>query len=189
MYSTTDKIIWLPASDYVLHYRDAEKFIGYCRSCAQYHTSWACPPFDFDTDAYLAGYRNVMIVATKLTLRLRKTNDREAKRASQAMIRQERKRLDAALLSMERHYPGSRSCFAGTCLLCEGETCTRPAGLPCRHPERIRPSLESLGFDIGRTCSEMLHIDLAWGKAGELPEYYTLVSGFFTNYDMDSVLW
>lgn len=189
MYSTTDKIIWLPASDYVLRYRDAEKFIGYCRSCAQYHTSWACPPFDFDTDAYLAGYRNVMIVATKLTLRLRKTNDHEAKQASQAMIRQERKRLDAALLRMERHYPGSRSCFAGTCLLCEGETCTRPASLPCRHPERIRPSLESLGFDIGRTCSEMLHIDLAWGKAGELPEYYTLVSGFFTDYDMDSVIW
>ncbi len=54
-------------------------------------------------------------------------------------------------------------------------------GTPCRHPEKVRPSLEAFGFDIAKTLSELFNIELLWGKDGKLPEYLVLVSGFFHN--------
>ena len=104
--------------------------------------------------------------------------------------------------------------FAGTCMLCgdpcypddalseqevlsgSGETCwrdgcTRRRGLPCRHPGKVRPSLEAFGFDLVNTARELFGIELQWGggKAGgdgyvtgghdsnivSVPEYYVLV--------------
>lgn len=58
---------------------------------------------------------------------------------------------------------------------------------PCRHPELVRPSLEACGFDIGRTTSELFGIELKWGADGKMPEYLTLVCGFF--HDGDGVVW
>lgn len=55
--------------------------------------------------------------------------------------------------------------------------------MPCRHPEKVRPSLEAFGFDISRTLSELFGIRLLWGKDGVIPEYLTLVCGFFHNAD------
>ena len=51
----------------------------------------------------------------------------------------------------------------------------------------MRPSLEACGFDIARTTSELFGIDLKWGSEGRIPEYLTLVCGFFHN--ADSVIW
>lgn len=55
------------------------------------------------------------------------------------------------------------------------------ATAPCLHPDKVRPSLEAFGFDIGRTLSELFGIRLLWGKDGILPEYLMLVSGLFHN--------
>lgn len=62
---------------------------------------------------------------------------------------------------------------------------------PCRYPDRIRPSLESLGFDIGKTASELLGIELKWSEPGSsgLPEYFTLVSGFFSSRPANDGSW
>jgi len=56
----------------------------------------------------------------------------------------------------------------------------RATGKPCISPERVRPSLESLGFDVSLISAELLNIEMKWSKNGILPEYFTLVSGFFS---------
>lgn len=79
----------------------------------------------------------------------------------------------------------------------EPATCARKGhapgseGRPCRYPDRIRPSLESLGFDIGKTASELLGIELKWSEPGSsgLPEYFTLVSGFFSSRPANDGSW
>lgn len=88
----------------------------------------------------------------------------------------ERKRTDDLLLELEKTHNG-RAFFPGSCLLCS--SCTRAEGKPCLYPERVRPSLEACGFDIGKTSSELLNIELKWGEHGKMPEYLTLVSGIF----------
>ena len=57
----------LPAAEYIAVYRDARRFGACCRACPNYGRSWTCPPFDFDVDDYLAGYRTALIIATKIT--------------------------------------------------------------------------------------------------------------------------
>jgi hypothetical protein len=47
-------------------------------------------------------------------------------------------------------------------------------------PEEIRPPFKAFGFDIGKTPAELLKIGMKWSHNGVLPEYFTLVSGFFT---------
>ena len=95
------------------------------------------------------------------------------------MLARVRAAVDPQLLAIERKHPGSRAFFAGTCFACPEGTCTRHKGIPCRHPDRVRPSLEAFGFDIGAISSELLHNELKWSRDGQFPEYFTLVSALF----------
>lgn len=176
-YTARDYTASLPAADFIARFRDAERIAGYCRACPNYGRSWACPPFGFDLEEYLSGYATALIVATKIT------PAREGHPFSEAgrLIRPERVRHERLLLDMERRYGGRAFAYAGTCLYCPAGECARIAGKLCRHPEWVRPSLEACGFDLCRTTGELLGIPLRWSGDGLLPEYLTLVSGFFHN--------
>ena len=182
-YHAEDRIATLPVAEYTARFRDAERIAGYCRACPSYGRSWGCPPFDFDVETRLAQYRTALLVATKITPAERALQLAEARR----LIRPERQRLEARLLDLERTCGGRSFAYAGSCLHCPEGSCTRPEGLPCRHPELVRPSLEACGFDIGRTTSELFGIELRWGREGRMPEYLTLVCGLFHN--AEHVVW
>ena len=166
-------------------YRDTEKFIVYCKECKRYNTCWACPPFDFNTDEYLTSYQTAYIIGTKITLNKETTDNYQGwdkcTKISYEIIKKVRKKLDNTLLKLEKQYPESKAFFAGTCHLCPLEKCTRIIGKPCIFPERIRPSLEAFGFDVSKISSELLNIEMKWSRNGILPEYFTMVSGFFTS--------
>ena len=179
-YKAEDFTASITTDEYIRRFRDANRFIGYCRVCSNYNRSWACPPFSHDLERQLRNYRNILLIATKIT------PDRQDMPLSESrrLILPERKRLEHRLLEMERLYDGRAFAYVGSCLYCSEGSCTRPLGLPCRHPELVRPSLEAYGFDISRTTSELFGIELLWGKNGVLPEYLTLVCGFFHNSDV-----
>jgi predicted metal-binding protein len=165
-------------------YRNAEKFIGYCEECSKYNACWACPPFDFNPDEYLAAYKAAYIIGTKVILDKETIKENQGfekcKEISYKIMEETRKSLDGYLLKLEKQYPGSKIFFAGSCHICQMGKCTRIAGKPCISPERVRPSLESLGFDVSTISAEILKIEMKWSQNGILPEYFTLVSGFFS---------
>lgn len=179
----------LPVPAYLADYRDAEKFIGFCRACHQYGNCWACPPYDFDPGQEMARYRQAWLIGTRITpgaeLRATCTDPEAAKALSRDILADVRQELDRRLLELEARHPGSRAFFAGTCFSCPAGTCTRPKGLPCVRPQKVRPSLEAFGFDIGKTSAELLGIELQWSADGSLPAYFTLVSGLFTPEDAE----
>lgn len=241
----------LPMTDYIGKFRDADRFIEYCKVCGQYGTCWACPPFDFDTDKVLGRYDSILLVAVKTDVSSGpgKTADPESlpdkcgiadcadsvrtgmpvsgksggvdtgvdvcpdNEMRMRLLDRVRVVMDKRLLEKEAELHGM-AFFAGTCMLCgdpcypddalsgqevlsgSGETCwrdgcTRRRGLPCRHPGKVRPSLEAFGFDLVNTARELFGIELQWGggKAGgdgyvtgghdsnivSVPEYYVLV--------------
>lgn len=172
-----EKHIVLPMAEYIRQFRDVGRFEGYCRTCTRYGTCWACPPFDFNTDKLLAEYGNILLFAVKVDVPSGLTD-------SAALLDSVRVAMDRRLLVKEAELSG-RAFFAGTCRLCgtgagdygKDGGCTRKAGLPRRHPEMVRPSLESFGFDIGKTTKELFGLELKWGNEGSLPEYYVLVGG------------
>ena len=165
-------------------YRDTEKFIVYCKKCNRYNACWACPPFDFNTDEYLTPYPIAYIIGTKITLDKGTIDNHRGwdrcTKISYEIIEEVRKGMDNMLLNLEEQYPESKVFFAGACHICPIEKCMRITGEPCISPERIRPSLEAFGFDISKISAELLNIEMKWSRNGILPEYFTLVSGFFT---------
>jgi predicted metal-binding protein len=179
--------------EYIRDYRDADRFIKYCEACSSYNACWACPPFDFDVAEVLQRYRNAHIIGTKITLDKAIIDEcvgsEQYTEVSYKVIKEVRVGLDDKLLALERRHSGSRAFLAGTCHLCKKGACTRISGKPCLRPDRIRPSLESFGFDISKTASQLLNTELIWGGEGRLPEYFLLVSGLLTNEKVDGIAW
>ncbi len=179
-YTVKDFTVSLPVDEYISRFRDEECFIKRCKECDNYGCSWAGPPFDFEIEARLRQYDRVLLIATKLVLARPDIPLKEVFR----FIRPERVRLDRTVLGLEKKVGGYYLGFSGTCLYCPEGTCTRKNGEPCRHPELVRPSLEAYGFDLGRTVKELFDSEIKWSSNGYLPEYITLVSGFFHNSNM-----
>ena len=172
----------IKVKELIYRYRDTEKFIAYCKECNRYNACHACPPFDFSADEYLSPYQTACIIGTKIFLDKEAINHYQGDsgtKISYEIIGAVRKELDNTLLNLEKQYPESKVFFAGTCHLCPTGKCAKTIGKPCISPERIRPSLEAFGFDVSRIAAELLNIEMQWSRNGMLPEYFTLVSGFF----------
>lgn len=176
-YTARDFTTTIGVEEYLARFRDAERFCELCRACPSYGRCWACPPFAEDPEPVMRSYRRVLLVATKIT-------PEEAELpidAARALIRPERLRIEQRLRQLELQFGARAYAYAGSCLYCPEGSCTRPEGLPCRHPDLARPSLEACGFDIGRTTAELFGIELQWGRQGAMPPYLTLVCGLFHN--------
>ena len=108
---------------------------------------------------------------------------------SYQILEEVRRGLDDKLLNLKQQYSNSLVFFAGTCHLCKPDECTRISGKPCLYPDKVRPSLEAFGFDISKTSLQLLHTELKWGSKERLPEYFVLVSGLFTNQEIENIAW
>ncbi len=184
MFTTETVIKTTDAGEYIRHFHDRERFIGYCRSCENYGTVWVCPPYGFDCMDMLRGLDWVHIVGTRTLLdekvRHSPQNAAHQKELSYEVMARARRDIDWRLLELEKRYPGSRAFFAGSCFLCRKEDCTRRTGKPCIRPESARSSIEAYGFDVARTASQLLGIEMKWSDKLVLPEYFTLVSALFS---------
>ena len=177
-YTLTNTEATIGADEFIRRYRDVERIRQYCLQCPGYGKSWGCPPFDFDPTTCTDGFSTVRLMGT--TIEFDEETRAACKSAEQAtaMGRQAMGEVWESLLprlyQLEQEVPGSR-CFTFRCVLCP-EGCTRPDGKPCRHPERLRHSLESVGFDIVAMAHDLLDIDLEWSHDGSLPKHITLVT-------------
>lgn len=181
-YSVTSKEVTIGADEFIGRYRDVERIRQFCLTCPGYGMTWSCPPFDFAPRSVSDGFDRVRLMGT--TIEFDEETRAACKSAEQSamMGREAMQEVWQALLprlyEMERQVPGSR-CFTFRCTLCP-EGCTRPEGLPCRHRDKMRHSLESVGFDIEAMTRELFGIDLEWSTDGSLPKHITLVTALFT---------
>ena len=167
----------ISVDEYISRFRDEKRFVEFCKQCPNYGNSWGCPPFDFDTGAFLRQYKYAYLMATKI-VPIEKGIPIDK---SQELIRPERIRIEKELLKLELRFGGRAFAYVGKCLYCPDSECARKCNRPCLHPDKVRPSLEAFGFDMTRTLSELFGIELLWGKNGILPEYLVIVSGLFHN--------
>lgn len=183
-YTLINKLAYIPTNEYMDKYRDVERFIGFCKTCHTFGKSWACPPFDYDSKDILDKYKHCYVIGTQVIFSedfIASSKDKEINALSQSIMRDVRAKFDHRLLNIEKKYSSSKVLFAGNCHWCPNQVCTRTLNEPCRYPTLIRPSLEAYGFDISKTTSELLQLELKWGKNGFLPPYFILVSGILSN--------
>lgn len=185
--SYTREIVYATVSmdEYIRRFRDAERVEGYCRECSNYGRHWGCPPFDYSVEDELHRYHEVLLVAA----RIRPKEKHLPLTTGMRCLWPVRQELETIVRQWETKLNGRAMGLAGQCSYCgalpdschAGMPCTKPQGLPCRHPELVRPSLEAWGFDINKTADELLHIPVLWSTDGLTPEYFTLVCGCFHN--------
>ena len=81
------------------------------------------------------------------------------------------------LVNLEKIYPGSNALIPGSCIVCGYGNCARKKGKPCRFPEKMHHSLESLGSDLDKTSTELFGIKMEWIVDNELPDYFVQIGG------------
>lgn len=175
------KAVCIPLTDYCRDYRDEKQFIEYCKECPRYGHLWCCPPFDFDTTAKIAPYRYVYIIGIRTAVDPRLIemvkDPVTIGEMAEFLTKDFRRRMDDIILGLEKAVPDSLSFYAGRCYLCD--YCTRLAGKPCRHPQQMRSSLESYGFDVAKTTEDLLGFKLEWDN-DRLPEHISFIAALFT---------
>lgn len=173
----TDMQVTVSARDYITDFRNVDKFMAMCRQCRNFGRQWSCPPFAEDWTDTISGYSHVTLFATKIEPIGHNIPLAEVL----GLFRTQRRRIEPLLLRLEKDTGGLAFSFAGECLCCPEGECARVNGERCRHPELVRPSLEAVGFDIGKTTEQLFSLPLKWSADGHAPEYLVLVCGLFHN--------
>ena len=155
---------------YIRDFVDIEHFLECCKVCPNYGNVWACPPYDFDPMDIWTSYSKIRIAGYRMTF----SEDRTEEEMLEALAVVKQKVTDEMYAEEEKN-PGSQSLSAGTCRICE--ECTKKEGLPCRHPDKMRFSIESIGGNVGKTIEELCGIEIEWIEDGILPEHFVLVGG------------
>ena len=167
-------------------YCDREKFEKFCKECRNYGSTWSCPPYNFDVEDYLKNYSYIYLVGVKIIFdeeTLDKVNTKEKiNDYTTETLKYMKDKIMMELLRVER-YEGSKSLSAGGCKICDD--CSRKNNTQCQHPDMMRYSLESMGFDVGGISSGLLDYELKWATETRLPEYFSLVTGLMTKREIE----
>lgn len=146
-------------------YLDLELCSAACRSCPSLAKTWICPPFECDWRGILLSFKYLRLYATRIVFdNVTPVSDPAATVRINNVMQQMHRHLHSEAKSMN----GVAFMHLGECKLCGTEQCTRPSGLPCRHPADATPSLEAIGYNLSHAAKEILQIRLIWGK----PDYY-----------------
>lgn len=185
---TTERYEAIVSVDHYLEkHVDVDAFLQACKACPNYEKIWSCPTYDFDVMEYWKNYNTLELTAIKIifdeAVAGKQLTQEEQEDITKNSIWEVKKQLAEELYEREKAVPGSISLSAGSCTLCKGlddhseDWCTRIKGEPCRFPDKMRYSIESLGGNVGTTLSELMEIELEWIQEGRLPSYFVLVSG------------
>ncbi|WOP19346.1 DUF2284 domain-containing protein [Raineyella sp. LH-20] len=171
--------------EYLRDFVDVPRFHAFCRECPAYGRNWSCPPFDFDPVGVWARFRWLHLVAFRMEFtadqpRTDLDHDRLVSDVM-AMFRREKRRAHRSMMALHRALPGSIPLGAGECGLCP--TCTRRDGSPCRIPDQLVHSLESMGGDVDATMRVLFDQPTLWSDGTSLPDHYLLVVGLLCNQD------
>lgn len=158
----------LPMSEYISSYRDEEFCAEACKRCPNYGKTWSCPPFDNDMMVYDGTIELIMV-------RLEMESPLPYERTVEFMADLKRE-ITPALLEYESRIEGRAFSLAGKCVVCHAP-CARTLALPCRHPDKVRPSLEAVGFDLVKTADKLFGNPLEWSRPGEGINHISLILG------------
>ena len=149
----------------MMRYHDPERIQAYCQSCEKYGMYWSCPPFEAQPFDRLADWSHGVVVTQKTPVVAAST---PADLVDQFLVA--RQSLGERMLQCEGE--GALAVIAGHCFGCGA--CTRPRGIACCVPARMRYSLEALGFDVTGLAQGLVGQTIPWPESG-LPDHLLIV--------------
>lgn len=149
----------------MMRYYDPVRIQGYCRSCEKYGEFWSCPPFDESPLEKLPAWSHAVLITQKTWVAPGSTKESLVEQFLAA-----RRVLGDTLKECE--IDGAIAVIAGHCSGCA--VCTRSRGIACCVPERMRYSLEGLGFDVTGLVEGLAGQKMDWSASG-IPAYLLIV--------------
>ncbi|MBE6413836.1 MAG: hypothetical protein E7035_04700 [Verrucomicrobiaceae bacterium] len=147
-----------------------------CGNCPAYNKRWACPPFSFSANEIIADKKFANLVAIKI-------KPTQKNLLPRIIIDEARIFFDALFYDIEALYKGSILLLAGSCICEQSENCPKQKNLPCVQKDKMRYSLEALGYDVTKISEELLNTKILW-QTDVQPEYFTLVYCICSDFDI-----
>lgn len=141
----------------MMAYHDPQRIEAYCQACDRYARYWSCPPFATPPLDQLPAWTHAILVIRKTSVAPDASRDDLIR-----LFLDAQQTLSALMSPCEQ--AGSTLVIAGHCFGCSN--CTRGKGFDCCAPERMRYSLEALGFDITGLAQGLAGETVEWPKEG-----------------------
>ncbi len=153
-----------------------ERVHGFCKECPRYNTNFSCSPVDIDIKDYVLGYDYADVTVTQLFFKKEDyerpyTEDEFNEILKNTFYKEKQKTVDEIKKEEESLEHANR--VTGSCNICSRKC--RDLYDECQHPDLIRYSVSSLGFDSTKILKDLFNIDLILIDKG-LPKYLNNVS-------------
>lgn len=146
-------------------YMDFDYFTGLCKDgCPHYNLSYTCPPNSPTYNSYTKDFENTLVIAMYTSI-----DDNNSINDIHPYLR---RLLSDMLIPLEKEFNGLLT-DGGRCRYCE--KCTYVDKLPCRFPDKIRFSMEAMGIDLDKVCTDILDHKIVWSN--DCAESYCTVLG------------
>ncbi len=162
-------------SSMLLKYTDKSRFEELCKTgCPNYGQKWSCPPYSSDISLYLARYPYAVLFLMWCDLdqfNYTKTEYMRVRAANSIL----KSRMDRILDKFQGELQG-KAISNGSCKLCK--PCCKKLEKPCKKPDKIKYSLESLGLDVGSISRDFFNHSLLWYQDKKAPAYTSVLSAY-----------
>ncbi|WP_459128849.1 DUF2284 domain-containing protein [Guggenheimella bovis] len=150
---------------------DPERVYGFCSSCERYGKHFACPTRNQGVLDYVSRFQTAWIFFHTII------DHKSFGESITTRFFHYRDQVDPILRSFETD--SIQSVLAGPCRYCS-TSCETENLKACRHPESLRYSFESMGFDVAKMTEFYIDKKLTFE-----PKKHILVYGFLSNESLD----
>lgn len=152
------------------------------RGCKNFTRKYSCPPFSSSFDLLIAGKQYLVVNVIKVNTRQQIHIYNTIRMANVVAKSIQKKAFNFIDEKCQNKEPILEN---GSCRLCK--KCNLVSKLPCRHPEKMRPSLEATGIDVNDLVIKIFGFELQWYRKSKFPDYQCTVCGIITN-NPDSII-
>lgn len=145
--------------------------------CPNYGKKWSCPPFSKPYYELMKGYDKAVMVS--FSTNMSDYNDIKNKYTAVKAANVTLKNLVEKVARKIEQQTNGYALLSGSCRLCR--TCECKKMLRCKHPDKMRYSVEATYLNVQTMCEELLGFKLLWYEKKILPQYTSTVSLVFFN--------
>lgn len=151
---------------------DKKLFVSMCqKGCKNYGNKYSCPPFSPSFNEYV---KKDKLFAVMLLLKLNQFDNFNYKeyhklRIANAVIKP---RIEKIMRELEK-ITKTKFLSTGACRLCK--PCQKKINKPCKHPDKMRFSMEALGVDCNDLALKLFKKPLLWYKKKDKLEYTAVI--------------
>ena len=165
---------------------EKERFSALCKDhCRNFNRKYSCPPSSNDFHNLSCGYDFLHVFLNLVRLDTFPQIYNTIRMVNTVLKGKQRKLTDSISEKLSEKHTPHTILENGSCRLCK--TCAFQFVEPCKHPEKMRFSLEATGVDVNDLCSSCFGIPLQWYRKGAFPAYQGVVSAILCNTNSDIV--